>query len=105
MSTLQFLTFDLSDDTDGVCTIEAMASTDPAHAALVDAEVQLVLDWAWRRFPDSHGPLDEGHAWDHDLQTVQEQAGGQVWRTVTLTFSASPAFVDAFTARFERELG
>ena len=104
MASLHYLTFDLSEDTDGVGTIEASASTDPAQADAVDAEVQQVLDWAWRRFPGDHGPLDEGHAWDHDLQVMQEQAGDRVWRTVTLTLSASPAFMDAFAARFAESL-
>ncbi|HIV72477.1 MAG TPA: hypothetical protein H9903_16195 [Candidatus Aquabacterium excrementipullorum] len=104
MSPLHYLTFDLSDDTDGVGTIEAMASTAPAQADAVDAEIRQVLDWAWRQFPHSHGRLDEGHDWDHDLQTAQEQAGDRAWRTVTLTISASPAFMEAFTARFSAAL-
>lgn len=104
MASLHYLTIDLSDDTDGVGTIEVSASTAPEQGAAVDAEIQQVLDWAWRRFPDSHGPLDEGHVWDHDLQVTQEQTGDRVWRTVTLTLSASPAFMDAFSARFAESL-
>lgn len=100
MSALRYLTFDLSDDTDGVGTIEAMASTAPDQAEAVDAEVRVVLDWAWRRFPDAHGPLDDGHDWDHDLQVADERLGDRAWRTVTLTLSASAAFMAAFAERF-----
>lgn len=100
MTELHHLTVDLSEDTDGVGTVEVMASTDPSQADAVDAEVQLVLGWAWRRFPDSHGPLDEGHDWDHDLQVATETTAGRAWRTVTLTLSGSPAFITAFAEQF-----
>lgn len=94
---LQYLTFDLSEGADGVTTLEAMAATDADHHAAVQAEAQQVLDWAWRHFPDSHGPADEGLDWDHDLQVTLE-AGR--WYTVTLTLTAAPRFVDAFLAAF-----
>lgn len=104
MDHLHYLTVDLSDDTDGVGTIEASASTAPEQGDAVDAEIQQVLGWASRRFPGDHGPLDEGHAWDHDLQITQEQSGERTWRTVTLTISASPAFMEAFAAHFAEAL-
>lgn len=100
MTELHHLTIDLSEDTDGIGTVEVMASTDPSQADVVDAEVQSVLDWARRRFPDSHGPLDEGHDWDHDLQVATEATAGRAWRTVTLTLSGSPAFIAAFAEQF-----
>lgn len=104
MPDLHYLTFDLSEDTDGVGTVEVMASTDPAQADGVDAEVQSVLDWAWRRFAYSHGPLEDGHDWDHDLQVTIEDTAGRPWRTVTLTLSGSPAFIAAFAEHFGHAL-
>lgn len=92
-----YLMFDLSEGNDGVSTLEAMASTRPAGHAAVMMEVQKVLDWAWRQFPDQHGPIEDGMAWDHEL-LVQEEDGD--WHTVTLTLAGSPHFVEAFFAEF-----
>jgi hypothetical protein len=94
---MRYLTFDLSEGSDGVSTLEAMASTRPADNAAVMSEVQQVLNWAWRHFPDQHGPVEEGMAWDHEL-LVQEEDG--IWRTVTLTLTGAPHFVEAFVAEF-----
>ncbi|HEY0820153.1 MAG TPA: hypothetical protein VGD46_15310 [Rhizobacter sp.] len=94
---MRYLSFDLSDNAEGVITLEALAATPAAQHAAVLAEVQSVLDWAWREFPHTHGPADDGMDWDHDLQ-VQLEAGG--WHAVTLTLSASPRFADAFRAAF-----
>jgi hypothetical protein len=94
---MRYLTFDLSEGSDGVSTLEAMASTQPADHAAAMSEVQQVLDWAWRHFPDRHGPVEDGMAWDHEL-LVQEEDG--LWRTVTLTLTGSPHFVEAFAAEF-----
>lgn len=94
---MDYLNFELSEGAQGVTTLEAVASTraDPHTAAL--AEGQRVLDWAWRSFPDSHGPVDEGFDWDHDL-LVQVEDGE--WHTVALTFTGSARFVQAFMAEF-----
>ena len=97
---MHFLTFDLSDNDDGVTTLEALASTSAEQHALVMAEVQQVLDWAWQQFPHTHGPADEGMDWDHDLQ-VSVEAGE--WHAVTLTLTGSPRFVEAFGAAFGSE--
>lgn len=97
---MQYLIFELSEGDDGVASLEAMASTRIDSHAAVMAEVQQVLDWAWREFPHSHGPIEEGMAWDHEL-LLQEEAGG--WRTVTLTLSAAPHFAEAFLAEFGGE--
>jgi hypothetical protein len=94
---MRYLTFDLSDDGDAVMTLEALASTVADQHPAVLAEAQQVLDWAWRHFPHTHGPADDGMDWDHDLQ-VQVESGG--WHSVTLTLSASPRFVEAFLAQF-----
>lgn len=100
---LRYLSFELSEDTDGVCTLDAeAATTTAAQASEVQAEVQLVLDWAWRSFPHTHGPVDQGLDWDHDVQTALTAGGGdgQGWHTTALTISASPAFVSAFERQF-----
>lgn len=94
---MHYLTFDFSDDTEGIATIEALASTpEPQHAAVM-AEVQQVLDWCWQHFPHTHGPVADGMDWDHDLQVHVE--GGQ-WHAVTLTLAGSPQFAQAFAAAF-----
>ena len=87
---LQHLTFDLSEATDGLATLEAMASTRAGLHAAALAEAQRLLDWAWQHYPSSHGPLDEGHDWDHELQ-VHVEAGG--WHRVALTLSGTVAFM------------
>ncbi len=97
---MQHLSFDLSESADGVLTLEAMASTrasDPAAHAAVMAEVDTALAWARDEFGGPPGPVEDGYEWDHEL-LVQREAGG--WVTATLTFSASPAFAEAFQARF-----
>lgn len=94
---LRLLVFELSLAAEGVSTLEAMASTPPAQHASVMAEAQQVLDWAWRHFAHGHGPADEGHEWDHDLQLCMEDGG---WQVVTLTLTGSDRFVEAFCARF-----
>ena len=92
---MRYLSFDLSDNTEGVTTLEAMASTQAAQHAEVMAEVQQVLDWAWQHFPHTHGPADEGMDWDHDVQVHAEDGG---WHTVTLTLTGSPGFAEQFAA-------
>lgn len=99
---MRFLSFDVSDSTDGITTLEAMASTSDAQHAQAMAEAQQLLDWAWQQFPDGHGPVEDGQDWDHDLQVHVED--GQ-WHTVTLTLTASQRFAEAFTQAFAAELG
>lgn len=94
---MRYLTFDMSDDTEGVATLDAMASTFPEQHAAVMAEVKQVLDWAWHGFPHTHGPVEDGMDWDHDLQVSVEEGG---WHTVTLTLVASQRFVEEFVAVF-----
>ena len=94
---MHYLSFDCSEDTDGVTTLEALAST-PAHQhTAVIAEAQQVLDWAWQQFPDTHGTCAEGMDWDHDLQVTVEDGA---WHAVTLTLTGSARFVEAFGLRF-----
>jgi hypothetical protein len=97
MTPLRYLTVDVSDNAEGVVTIEALASTPAGHHAAALAEAQQVLDWAWSAFPHGHGPADDGGEWDHDLQAGIE---GDGWHAVRLTLTGTPGFADAFAARF-----
>jgi hypothetical protein len=94
---MRYLSFDSSDNTQGVTTLEAMASTAFEDHAAVLAEVQQVLDWAWQQVAFTHGPVDDGNDWDHDLQVSVEDGR---WHTVALTLSASAAFAEAFLEHF-----
>ncbi len=94
---MHYLMFDREEVAEGVCTLEAMVSTQGDRHQAVMTEVQRVLDWAWQHFPHTHGPLDEGMDWDHDLQVVVED--GQ-WHTCTLTLAANRTFVEAFLSEF-----
>ena len=97
MSVLRWLTLDLSDNDEGVVTIEALAATDAAGHAHALAEAQVLLAWAWRVFPATHGPADEGGQWDHDLQSGVEPDG---WHSVALTLTGTPEFARAFADEF-----
>ena len=94
---MNYLAFDHSEGDDGVTTLEALAATTAEQHPAVMAEVQQVLDWAWREFPHRHGPADAGMDWNDDLQVVTEPGG---WHAVTLTLTGSPAFVEAFVETF-----
>lgn len=94
---MRHLVFDITDSTDAILTLEAMASTRAAAHAVVMAEVAELLAWARAGFGGREGPVEDGYAWDHEL-LVQQEAGG--WVTVTLSFSASEEFAAAFQAAF-----
>jgi len=88
-----------------VTTIDAEAATDAAQVSAVEAEVQQVLDWAWRAFPHTHGPVEQGFDWDHDVQHSLLRSGdGLGWHTTALTLSGSAAFAEAFAQRFAEAL-
>jgi hypothetical protein len=97
MIALRWLTLDTSDNDEGVVTIEALASTPGSQHAAALAEAQSMLDWAWRAFPHTHGPADEGGEWDHDLQVGAE---GDGWHAVTLTLTGTPEFARALAEAF-----
>lgn len=90
---MHYLRFDPSENTDGIWTLEALASTAAGQHPAVMAEVQQVLDWATEQFPHTRGPVEDGMDWDHDLQ-VHLEAGG--WHAVTLTLAGSARFAEAF---------
>ena len=121
--TLQYLSFDFSEDTEGTGTFEAMASTWPEQVAAVQAEVVRVLRWAHQAFPGTRGPVAEGGDWDYDLHGVREftaperttfnaatgsldvQAGapGKPRHTLTLLLSGTDAFCEAFRQAFGQD--
>jgi len=94
---MSYLTFDVTDSSDGILTLEAMASTREAEHGGVMVEVQEVLDWAQAGFGGRQGPVEDGYAWDCEVLVQREQGG---WVTVTLTFSATQEFAEAFQAAF-----
>lgn len=100
MRALHYLTFEISEDTDGIGTVEGMASTDAAAHAHALAEARAVIEWARAHHPHGPGPLDEGFDWDHDLQVSQDGD----WHTVTLTLSGTAAFLEAFQRQFATSL-
>lgn len=99
--TLTYLEFDLGETTDGVHTLEALASVQAAHRLALAAEVEAVLTWCRTRFPNGPGPLDEGHDWDMACDwTVDgggDHEGAQAWHTVGLTLTGPAAFAEALT--------
>jgi len=98
---MDYLLFEFSEDTDGLGVFEAMASTPKAQFAMVQAEAQQVLNWARQHFPHGPGPIEEGHDWDLDEQIQQEESlSGDVWHTLTLSLTGTPAFCDAFGQQF-----
>jgi len=118
--TLQYLDFDYSEDEEGTGTWDAMASVAPGHLPALLAELEQVLAWAHQAFAGRRGPIDEGHAWDYDLQALHEGAApdqwhydeatrrlarqpgeaGQTRHTVTLSLSGTQAFGAALCERF-----
>ncbi len=94
---MRYLNFDISESGAGVTTLEALAATRAEQHAAVLAEVSQVLAWAEQHFAHTHGPVDDGNDWQHDLQVHVE---GDRWYSVTLTLSASDAFVAAFLPVF-----
>lgn len=102
---LQFLEFDLSEDTEGLRTWDALASPSAAHTTALLAEVQALLRHLQQHLGPS-GALDDGHGWDMDLQ-IQDETGqhlslnaaqpcGRI--TLSLSLSGSAALADRLSA-------
>lgn len=88
--TLSYLVFDRSEDTEGTVTLDAMASVAPPQVPEVQAETDAVLAWLQGQFGGVRGPVDEGGAWDADLQ-VQADGPDRVMFTLTLALAADVA--------------
>lgn len=92
---MTYLLFDTSDDGQGMGTWEAMASVRADRLPQLMAEVDAALALAERSAPGPRGPLDEGGAWDADLQVQTE---GE-WTAVTLTVSGPWDWGEALVAQ------
>lgn len=117
---LDYLLFDATDEENGACSFDAMASVLPDRLPALLREVEAVLAWAHREFGVPGGGADEGE-WDFALQAVQEprrplevryDAGrgsvllsqvpqGRV--TLTLTVTGSRPFAAAFRDAFPED--
>ena len=97
MTELRYLDFDYSEDTEGHGTFDAMASTAPERTREVLAEIAQVLAWANAAFPDARGALDDGAAWDFDLQQMREAPDLD---TVTFSLGGTEDFCAAFREQF-----
>lgn len=121
MTTLDYLDFDFSEEADGSGSFDAVASVGPQQLPAVHAEIVTVLDWAHAAFAGQRAPLDDGGAWDFDLQSLQEWSlsetltydegagrldvrsgtAGAPRHTVSLSIVGSADFCDAFRAQFD----
>ena len=104
--TLDYLVFDVSEDTDDVHTFDALASVQAGQRAAVEAEVSKVRNWCRQRFPLGPGPLEHGLDWDEDHHwRVEPPTGGaNAWHTMALTLTGTPAFAQAFREAFSDAL-
>lgn len=118
---LQYLDFEFADEESGRGSFDAMASVLPESLPALLAELRAVLTWAVGAFGPVHADDGDGDSdWDYELQGIAEPAtllaidfdavsgtivlvpaGGKSRKTLTLTLSGSPAFCEAFQARFE----
>ena len=116
---LDYLDFELSDDGEGIYSFDAMAHVTQPRWPALQAEVSQVLQWCGQHFSRQPGALEEGHAWDLDLQ-LQSDAGHHLairWDAaqaqltapdaahcnavqLSLTISGNEAFAQAFEAAF-----
>lgn len=93
---MNFLIFDASDDGHGHGTWEAMASVQAERLPQLMAEVHAALALAERRAPGPRGPMEEGGAWDAELQVQAQDSQG--WTCVTLSLTGPWAWGEALVA-------
>jgi hypothetical protein len=114
---LDYLLFDFTDEEDGSCSFDALASVARDQVAALLAEVECVLAWAYGEF-GAPAPSGDQAEWDFELQAAGEAdvpleigydatparvrlstvLAGRV--TLALTVSGSRAFGDAFRQAF-----
>jgi len=97
--TLSYLVFDHSEDAGDGGSFDAMASVLAPQVAEVEAEIAQVLAWAHAQFPGLQRPLEDGGEWDFDLQVVSEN-DALPRQTYSLAIAGTPAFCEAFQAKF-----
>lgn len=120
---LHFLDFDHSDDEEGTCTWDAVASVPTERLPELQREITAVLAWADSEFGPLRGPVESGGLWDYDLQcerhghpllALHYDAGtGQLQPpphaspgervALTLSLTGGPVFAEAFRAAFGLE--
>ena len=117
---LHYLSFDCSEDAEGMVSFEAMASVRGEQLPALQSEIVRVLDWAHHAFPGQRGPVADGGDWDYDLHglreftaadqisydpatrqlSVQGGAPSKARHTVTLLVSGSREFSEMFRQQF-----
>ena len=75
---LDYLVFDRSEGDDGVGSWDALAQPRAAHSTSLMHETSALLQGLQERWGPP-GPLDEGHAWDFELQVRDEQDHEWPW--------------------------
>lgn len=73
-----YLVFERGEADDGVCHWDALASPAAVHSQGLLAATSHLLQSLHRRFGEP-GALDDGHAWDFDLQVHDEQDKERPW--------------------------
>ncbi len=115
---LDYLDFDTSDDGEGISSLDAMAYAKAAQWPALAAEVTQLLAWCSDAF-GAPGALEDGHAWDLDLQLQNDagdalalqwdarqrqllapQAAQQPALQLSLTLSGPDPFAQQVTAQF-----
>jgi len=99
MTTLRWLDFDHSEDTDGIGVFDAMASVELQHVDEVQAEIDGVLAWSEVNFAGRCAPIEEGGDWHYDLQ-LSDEPGDPPRRCFSLSISGTAPFCAAFGERF-----
>ena len=113
---LEYLLFDTTDEENGACSFDAMASVLPARVPALMDEVEAVLRWVYHDF-GAPSAAEDGGEWDFELQAVDEhdvpfeisydfncgrvsmqQVTGRL--TLVLTLSGSRSFGAAFRDAF-----
>lgn len=88
---LDYLVFDHSEGEDGTDSWDALAAPRAPHSARLMHETSALLQALLERWGPP-GPLDEGHAWDFDLQVhdPQDQPWPWSWSAQGLQWQRRP---------------
>lgn len=114
---LDYLLFDATDEEDGSCSFDALASVLPDRLPALVREVETVLAWAHGVFGAPMAGAEAG-AWDYELQAAEEPGqplearydadrarlslvpAPQGRAVLALTVTGSPVFAAAFRDAF-----
>lgn len=97
--TLHFLTFEASEDTDGVHTFDALASVSAAQRPALAAECEAARAWLLAALPQGPGPLEAGHTWDEAVSWQTETDTGNTggtWHTLAWQVAGGEALAAAW---------